>query len=313
MSASLWLYKRKLSIEISTLLLLFIVFLSFPGIVNAQVYSTGHILFVGHSTGSNTGCNSPGYSSVQAAVDAAHTGNTVYLCGVFTEQVIITKAITLTGERGAAIDAPKPFPTAPLADLPSQFTTDHLFIPEALVIVWGTGARATISGLTIAGVMPTNGGCANNEFGLLVIAGGTAAIDNDHVQDIRDSNPTLYGCQFGNGIQVGREYWPTVDFSNTLVENFVGHTTITNTTVSGYQKTGIVVDGPGSTANIGRDTVNGSNRDTQISPTIAQNGIQVSRGAFAQVHNNLVIGNTSQGRPLPLPAASSFSVVVAIL
>ena len=147
-----------------TLLLLLLGVFAFktPGNVHAE----GSTLFVGLTPGSNTGCASPGFPSVQAAVDAANIGNTVYLCGAnsYVGQVIITKAITLTGDSGASIQAPStPFPLSPL---PSQFTTDHLFIPQAIVTVWGTSSNATITHLTIAAGlpgmpgMPGNGSCA---------------------------------------------------------------------------------------------------------------------------------------------------------
>jgi len=60
----------------------------------------------------------------------------------------------------------------------------------------------------------------------------------------------MHQTQFGVGIQVGRRYWPKADFSTFLVENFIGQATITKTTVTGYQKNGITVDGPSSKANI---------------------------------------------------------------
>jgi len=266
-------------------------------VTSSQVHAAGSTLFVGHSIGSDTDCTSPGFTSVQTAVDASTAGDTVYLCGItpFSEQVIITKAITLTGDNGATIQAPNPFPATPLSRLPSQFTTDSLFVPQAIVIVWGAGSNATITNLTIAGVLPGNGGCAEQEFGVLVIAGGTAALSGDQVRDIRDSNPALYGCQFGTGIQVGRRYWPTANFSTFLVENFVGHATVMSTTVSGYQKNGITIDGPGSTTDVRGNTVIGAGRGNSLSLIIAQNGIQVSRGASAQVRDNSVTGNSYTG------------------
>jgi hypothetical protein len=142
---------------------------------------------------------------------------------------------------------------------------------------------------------PGNGGCAENEFGALVLAGAYTTFDRDRVLDIRDSNPSLYGCQFGIGIQVGRAHWPKSDFSGSVTENFVGKASIINTTVAGYQKGGIVVDGPGSYGDVGWNTVNGSNRDTNLSPIIAQNGIEMLRGASGHVYNNLVTGNTYTG------------------
>ena len=256
----------------------------------------GHkTLYVGQTAGMDKNCASPGYTSIQVAVDAAQKGDTVYLCGTFAEQVILTKSITLTGEKGAGIQAPNPFPTTDLTRLPAQFTTDNLFVPQALVIVWGANVNANITGLTLAGVMPGNGGCGENEFGALVISGAYATFNKDHISDIRDSNPALYGCQFGVGIQIGRAHWPKKDFSGSVTENFVGEASVINTTVSGYQKDGIAVDGPGSYGDIGWNTVNGSNRDAQLSVIIAQNGIEMLRGAHGHIYNNTVTGNTYTG------------------
>jgi hypothetical protein len=144
---------RRIMLFIGITLLLLVVGVLALKIPN-KVHAAGNTLFVGHQfPGSNTGCASPGFTSVQAAVDAANADDTVYLCGTtpFSEQVIITRAITLTGDSGAPIQAPHPFPATPLTRLPSQFATDNLFVPQAIVIVWGAGSNATITNLTIAG------------------------------------------------------------------------------------------------------------------------------------------------------------------
>ncbi len=75
--------------------------------------------------------------------------------------MIITKAITLKGDPGATIQAPAAFTTT-LAQLPPQFTTDNLFIPQAIVIVWGTGSNANIINLNIAGPLLGNNSCADD-------------------------------------------------------------------------------------------------------------------------------------------------------
>ena len=297
--------KIAIPIGISTLLLLLAAVLVFQMPGSARAHTAGRIRFVGHAQGSNANCASPGYTSIQSAVDAAHAGDTVYLCASFAEQVIISKQLTLTGDRGAAINAPKSFPASSLALLPPQFAHDKLFVPDALVFVWGTHANVTITNLTIAGMMPGNNSCANDEYGVLVLAGAAVTLNNDHVNAIHDSNSSLYGCQFGSAIQIGRRSWPTADFAGSVVENFAGHATITNTTVVGYQKDGIVIDGPGSTANINWNHVNGSNRDTQFSPTIGQNGIEILRGAWASVSHNTILGNTYTG-----PAYASASGIL---
>jgi hypothetical protein len=162
-------------------------------------------------------------------------------------------------------------------------------------MVWGSGVQATISGLTVQGPLPGNGGCAEQEYGILVIAGATATLSGDQVLNIQDSRSSLFGCQFGVGIAVGRRFWPTADFSQFLVENFVGSATISGTTVSGYQKAGIVIDGPGSTASVSGNTVTGAGPSAPMGSIIAQNGIQVSRGASGDVTNNLVSANQYGG------------------
>lgn len=261
--------------------------------------SGGVKLYVGHIAGNNSSCASPGYTSVQAAVNAAAPGNTVYLCGTipYYEQVIITKSITVTGDPGATIAAPTPFPATPLSSLPPQFTTDNLFVPQAIVFIWGASVKVNIKGITVSGPLPGNASCADNEFGVLVIDGANAILSNDKVLNIQDINPALYGCQFGVGIQVGRQYWPKADFSSSVTEDFVGHATIQGTTVAGYQKNGITIDGPGTTASVSSNKVYGAGRNNGnlFSPIIAQNGIQIGRGAAAKVTYNTVSGNSYTG------------------
>ena len=259
-------------------------------------YAAGTIRYVGAWVGGDTSCASPGYTKVQAAVNAASPGDTVYLCGTtpFSEQVIITKSITLTGGRGATIAAPDPW-VASADPLPPQFASDSLFVPQAIVVAWGHGVHVTIRGLTITGPLPTNNSCSNEEYGILVIGGASARIDHDAVTNIRDSDSSLYGCQYGVGIRIGSEYWPTADFSTFKVEDFAGSAAITHTTVSGYQKAGIVIDGPGSSGQVSDGTVTGAGPYSALGQIIAQNGIQVSRGAFGQVVHNQVSGNQYSG------------------
>jgi Right handed beta helix region len=258
-------------------------------------YAAGTTRYVGAAAGSDTGCASPGYTTVQSAVNAASPGDTVYLCGTtpFREQVIITKSITLTGDSGATIAAPSTW--APSAGaLPPQFASDGLFAPQALVVAWGHGVHVTISGLTVSGPLPGNSSCGDEEYGILVIDGASAQISQDTVTDIRDANSSLYGCQFGVGIELGSESWPTPSFSSKVVD-FTGTGTITHTTISGYQKNGIVVDGPGSFAQVSDNAVTGAGPAGALGQIIAQNGIQVSDGASGKVTGNTVSANQYSG------------------
>jgi parallel beta-helix repeat protein len=111
-------------------------------------------------------------------------------------------------------------------------------------------------------------------YGIRVDAGGSAAITHNHITHIHDS--PLSGIQTGIGILVGR-----------FAEGQTGSATISHNVIDDYQKAGIVVDNSGSSATIDHNTVVG----VGPTPLIAQNGIQVSRGANAQVDHNDVSGN----------------------
>jgi hypothetical protein len=92
--------------------------------------SPSSTLYVGHgaTTSSNKNCNSPGYNSVQSAVNAASNGSTVYLCGgQFSEQVFVKKSITLTGDSGSGLTATGTTFSTSAADYPPVFTTSALF------------------------------------------------------------------------------------------------------------------------------------------------------------------------------------------
>jgi hypothetical protein len=63
-----------------------------------------------------------------------------------------------------------------------------------------------------------------------------------------------------------------------------GTATISHNTITGFQKNGITVDNTGSDATITHNTITGAGPTTAI----AQNGIQVSRGATATVDHNAI-------------------------
>ena len=197
--------------------------------------------------------------SIQAAVDAADPGDTINVpAGTYTEQVTITKSLTLVGENRdtTIIKAPA---TIPVASDPNSY----------VVKIAGSGVDVDLSGFTVSGPGPS--GCGSIGYGIVVRDGAHANIHDNKVLDIRD-NP-FSGCQNGVGIVVGRSAWSTT-----------GTAEITDNIITGFQKNGIVVSNTGSSATISGNTVTGAG------PTavIAQNGIQVSSGANATVNGNTV-------------------------
>ena len=130
-------------------------------------------------------------------------------------------------------------------------------------VYYGPGSMAKVSSAEIFGA---------NYFGI-VNNGGDIDVKNSSVHNIGET--PFNGTQHGVGIY--------------FVAGGTG--SIHNNTVSLYQKGGIVVTDVGSSAKIHNNTVTGLGRVNFI----AQNGIQVSRGATGDVSNNTVSGNAYTG------------------
>ena len=198
-------------------------------------------------------------NTVQAGVDNASARDTVSVAdGNYAEQIVVGKDLTITGSGAAVITAP--------AAMNASLT----------IVTINDGAKVTLSNLTISGPGPS--GCGSLLYGIAVVGGAHASILNNTIADIRD-NPGS-GCQNGVAILVGR---------TSIGE--VGTADIFNNEIVNFQKGGIVVDNRGSHAVIRENTIDG------FGPVafIAQNGIQVSRGASGHVRDNAVRGSWFTG------------------
>lgn len=217
-----------------------------------------------------TSCNNPGYQTVQAAVNAAAPGDHINVCpGTYAEQVTIPAGkdnirLRSTRQWEAVIKAP-------------TFMVPDPFLVLAFTIVRVASAQnVTILGFTITG--PGPGGCGSLHYGVRVANGGSADILGNHITDIRDlpPPPMVSGCQNGVAVLVGR--W---------VDATTGSARIIGNVIDNYQKNGPTVDNAGSHAEIAHNRILG------VGPTstIAQNGIQASRGATAEIRHNIVSGH----------------------
>jgi parallel beta-helix repeat protein len=118
-------------------------------------------------------------------------------------------------------------------------------------------------------------------IGIFVQQGATATISGNKITKIHDS-PIVQCAAYGIGILVGRAAFSTT-----------GTATISGNTISDYQKSAIEVDNTGSTATITGNTITGWSLALQASDSvqIAQNGIQISRGAVATITSNNISTN----------------------
>ena len=207
-------------------------------------------------------CPSATFTTISAAVLAANPlgGDTILVCdGLYTEQVTINKSLMLQGAAGQT-----PTVHAPAA----------MVVPKSIITVTAL-VSVIIDNLIISG--PGGSSCDSIRSGIRVDTGATATITHNLITDIHDT--PFGGCQNGIGIIVGSQS-----------DGTTGMATINDNILQGYQKGGIVVDNAGSSAVITNNVVTGVGR-TEI---IAQNGVQVSRGAMvppSNLQNNTITGN----------------------
>ncbi|MEZ6073122.1 MAG: right-handed parallel beta-helix repeat-containing protein [Pirellulales bacterium] len=206
--------------------------------------------------------------SIQRGVDAATGGDTVYVeAGTFTEQVSISKDITLEGQGAGATMIQSP------TSLLNSFTYAGS-TKQAVVTV--ESATATITALTVDGDGQGAAVTPGNDFVGIGIHNADALIDGVEVTAVRD-NP-LNGNQRGRAIFVGNDTGT--------------HTvTVQNSDIKDYQKNGIDARGSGLTLNVLDNTITGAG-DTTL---IAQNGIVVLGGVDALIDGNTISGHMYSG------------------
>ena len=211
-------------------------------------------------------CPNAEFPTIQAAVDAAGPGARIKVCrGTYPEQVTIPAGkdgITLfsAGFLQAVIKAP-------------PVMTD----PGDIVHVQGA-KNVTIRHFTIAGPLPDTLFCSVfTRTGVKVDGGGSLLLTNNHITEIRSTSPLLRGCQNGIAVRAGSRF-----------EGTTGRIEVDHNRIDRYQKGGVVIDNAGSYGNVHHNEIVGEGPQ----PAIAPNGIQVSRGAAADVDHNEVSGNS---------------------
>ena len=232
----------------------------------------------GPYTPTGNSCDNPNFPTIQSAVDAALPGTRINVCpGTYVEATPTHMGVLIPAGKDnlvlrstaiwqAIIKAPP--------DNPADTT-------KAVVRVNGAH-NTTILAFTISG--PGSGLCNSLRYGVRVDNSGSANVSGNHIIDIRDNDPMPpSGCQNGVAVLVGRNF-----------EGTTGTANIVGNVFERYQKNGPTVDNTGSSAYIA------ANRVLGFGPTlkIAQNGIQVSRGASARIEQNLVANHIYTPTPL---------------
>jgi hypothetical protein len=244
--------------------------LMLPGVASA---AKG--LWVSASTpvGADISCSSPGYGTVQAALDAASANQQVNVCaGTYVEQIEIVKPVKLTLAQGGVT---LQMPSKPTPSLTSCDTAKGLEPGQIDEVSVCTGGDVTISGLKIVAVAPIET-CAGGLNGIFVAGGAELTASGDEIVGASTSLNAFKGCQHGIAVEVG---------SHKADE--VGHAKLEGDAIGGYEKNGPTATNPGSTLLVKGSVITGEGP----SPYIAQNGIEVAFGAKGSISGTSISGN----------------------
>jgi hypothetical protein len=229
----------------------------------------------GQEPGAGTSCTRPGYNTIQAAIDAAPAGGSIEVCaGTYAQQLQITRSVSITGLGHVTVQLPsRPADSSTSCDAAINAAYPGTLDQDGIVVCGRV--RVTLARLDVHAAW-TAGTCSDSLYALLVAGGASVEFDDSSVTAAGAS--PVNGCQGGVGIQAGMTGTSPAQ---------VGHLFVLDSDLSGYQKNGITIDGPGSTGDISGAIVTGAGPTTLL----AQNGIQVSNGASAQIAASRVTGD----------------------
>jgi parallel beta-helix repeat protein len=210
-------------------------------------------------------CPTAAYTSIQAAVNAAKSGDVIRVCaGTYHEQVVIGKSLSLEADNGVIV-----IPSGVVANAASLSSAE----PIATIILVKNSENVNLQGFIVDGSANGLTACGPTLIGILY-QDASGSIAHNAVRNVRLAND-LTGCQSGLAIDV--ESSSSGQSSVTIADN----------SVDGYQKNGITADEPGTEVFVTNNAVTG------LGPTTgaAQNGIQIGFGAQGRVTNNVVADN----------------------
>jgi Right handed beta helix region len=212
-------------------------------------------------------CPTAGFTSIQAAVNAASPGDKINVCpGTYHEQVKITKPLTIQGLEVANQNLATVMPTGVVANSSSLVTSN----PIAAIILVDGASKVDISNLTIDGANNGLNACLPVLMGIYY-RNASGTVDGVAVKNMRPGSCTDSG--YGIFVQSGNGGKSKVD--------------VLNSSVHDYQKNGITGNQAGTEVNFKGNAVSGIGS----APDVAQNGIQIAFGAKGTIDSNAVINH----------------------
>lgn len=224
-------------------------------------------------------CPGAPFNTIQAAVTAAHSGDTIRVCpGTYPEQVRIDKRLTLKGQ---AVGNESLILVRPTMVTPNSNSLEGSAAPIAAVILVDGADNVTLENLTVDGAGNTLTSCGQGFYGIYY-RNASGKVDSVAVRNIRLASAPA-DCESGSGILA-----QSAD-NESLEKGSGGHGTsrlqVIGSTIHDYRKNGITANGAGTELTARGNTVTGSGSDNFV----AQNGIQIAFGAKGQIDGNAII------------------------
>lgn len=214
----------------------------------------------------NTNCSGARYTSIAAAIAAAQPGDTVQVCpGVYEEQLLITKPLTLQGIASNGYNQ--------AVIRPAQFTYSGAVASSAVVSVINT-QDVTVESLTLDASANTVDSCDFILAGVRV-QNSSATIQHNVVTGTALKRPSSCAALFpGNGNAIHVDSTQAGSYTIAVKHN----------SIHDFARNGILVMGTGINATVESNTIAG------IGPSTGsfQFGIFIANGAVANVRWNMV-------------------------
>ena len=253
-------------------------------------------------TGIDCHRNHPAYTSVQAAVNAALPGSTIFICpGIYAEQVVVTKNdLTLRGsDQDAEPDEDQHTGLTVLRPtvLPVDPGNPNSGTPRKAILLVNGATGVTVANLTVDG-SAADAGAAKfpncNKLGFNVgiyYRNSSGTVASTHTTNIT----TAARCSAGIFTESGGGGTAKVEVIGNTVDN--------------YGSDGVVCNGVGTTCTVTGNTVLGRG----LVDDYSQFGIEIRAGAVAKVRLNSLSGhlcNNPSCGPDPLNDIQAFGIFI---
>jgi hypothetical protein len=207
---------------------------AFAGMAASPASAAGTTLWVNNTvtpgTAPGTSCADPGYSTIEAAIAAASSGDTIHVCpGTYTETAAVTTSdLTLQGSDPATGGASDSSCTSSMTPDPSvdtvidqandiglELSADDVTL-ENFWVQDNTEGDGVYTTATSSGYTIENNVFYNNVFGLYFNSGGTT---QSVAEDNCFSNNNVTGAANGNGIYEDQGITNAEITDNSFVDN----------------------------------------------------------------------------------------------